>query len=79
MREPWRSEASDHRSQVNPAPKATKSTVEPSLMRPCAIASSKAMGMDAAEVLPKRSTFTNTLSMEMPACFAVASMMRTLA
>jgi hypothetical protein len=43
---------------VKPAPKATSSTVEPSPNLPRSIASSSAIGIDAADVLPKRSTFT---------------------
>ena len=38
--------------QVNPAPKATRREVSPSLIRPLLRASSKAMGMEAADVLP---------------------------
>jgi hypothetical protein len=45
-------------AQVKPAPNATSSTVLPSPMRPDSIASSSAIGIDADEVLPSRSTFT---------------------
>lgn len=38
--------------QVNPAPKATKTVLDPSFMAPLFLASSKAMGTDAAEVFP---------------------------
>ena len=48
-------------------------------MRPFSIASSIAIGIDAEDVFPKRSTFTYTFSIGTPACFAVASMMRLLA
>ena len=37
---------------VNPPPNATSSTVSPGLARPSRIASSSAMGTDAADVLP---------------------------
>ena len=43
------------------------------------MASSSAIGIDAADVLPNRSTFTNTFSIGTFACLAVASMMRTFA
>ena len=39
-------------AQVNPAPNATRRTVDPSRTRPAWIASSSAMGIDAEEVLP---------------------------
>ena len=39
-------------AHVKPAPKATMSTVEPSCTRPDSIASSRAIGMDADDVLP---------------------------
>ena len=45
-------------AQVNPAPNATSMTVIPGFKRPVVTASSRAMATDAAEVLPKRSTFT---------------------
>ena len=64
---------------VNPAPNAQSSAVVPGRMRPRSIASSIAIGIEAEEVLPKRSTFTYTLSIGTPACFAVASMMRLFA
>ncbi len=44
--------------QVKPAPKAQNITVMPGFRRPHVTASSSAMAMDAAEVLPKRSTLT---------------------
>ena len=48
-------------------------------MRPSRTASSSARGIDAADVLPWRSTVTTTWSMGRPSFLAVASMMRTLA
>src|SRR5262245_26007887 len=39
-------------AQVNPAPKAPNITRLPSLISPCCRASSKAMGIDAADVFP---------------------------
>src|ERR1700694_651823 len=66
-------------AQVKPAPKATNITIMPGLSLPVFTASSSAMAVDAAEVLPNRSTFTYTLSIGTPACFAVASMMRMFA
>jgi len=45
-------------AQVKPAPKVTSPTVSPGLMRPLRRASSRAMGIEAAEVLPYRSTLT---------------------
>lgn len=38
--------------QVNPLPKAAKTTVSPDLIFPCSQASVKAIGMEAAVVLP---------------------------
>src|SRR5436190_21812068 len=66
-------------AQVNPAPNATNITVMPAFSRPVFTASSSAMAIEAADVLPKRSTLTYTLSIGTPACFAVASMMRMFA
>ncbi|MNR01287.1 hypothetical protein D3C85_1170870 [compost metagenome] len=39
-------------AQVNPLPKAAKTTVSPDLIFPCSQASVKAIGIDAAVVLP---------------------------
>ena len=39
-------------AQVNPLPKAAKTTVSPGLILPCSHASVKAIGIDAAVVLP---------------------------
>src|SRR5262249_17469073 len=44
--------------QVKPAPNAQNITVMPGFTRPHFTASSSAMAMDAADVLPKRSTLT---------------------
>ena len=38
-------------AHVSPAPKATNAKVSPAWMRPCSIASQKAIGTDAADVL----------------------------
>ncbi len=43
-------------AQVSPPPKATKRTMSPSFMMPSLTASSSAMGIEAAEVLPYLST-----------------------
>src|SRR6185503_19464611 len=45
-------------AQVKPAPNATNMTVIPGVNRPVFTASSSAMAIDAAEVLPNRSTLT---------------------
>ncbi len=45
-------------AQVKPAPKAQNITVIPGVSRPVFTASSRAMAIDAAEVLPNLSTFT---------------------
>src|SRR5256712_5033513 len=66
-------------AQVKPAPKAQNISFMPAWTRPHRTASSSAIATDAADVLPKRSTFTYTLSIGRPACFAVASMIRMLA
>ena len=44
--------------QVKPAPKAHSITIMPGFRRPVLTASSSAIAMDAADVLPKRSTLT---------------------
>ena len=44
--------------QARPAPRAQRSTVWPGLMRPSRTASSRAMGMEADEVLPYSATFS---------------------
>ena len=43
---------------VKPAPKAVRRYKSPEFKRPFSTASSRAMGMEAAEVFPKRSTLT---------------------
>src|SRR4029077_14478209 len=62
--------------QVKPAPNATNRSSEPFPMRPSSSACSSAMGIEAEEVLPYLSRLTITFSIGMPACFAVASMIR---
>lgn len=62
---PRNPEAKNHHSmtaapQVKPAPKTTKSTRSPGLMRPAPTASSSAIATLAALVLPYRSTFEKT-------------------
>ena len=64
---------------VSPLPKATLTMRCPGSSRPAAAASWMASGMDAALVLPTRSTLRITLSMETPSRLAVASMIRRLA
>src|SRR3954471_21900040 len=59
--------------QVNPAPKATSRITDPDFTRPSVMAWSRASGIEAEEVLPYRSTLTITLSIDSPACLAVAS------
>src|SRR6202022_4619298 len=53
-------------AQVNPEPNAMHRTRSPAWRRPAASASASAMGIEAALVLPKRSTFTYTLSITTP-------------
>src|SRR5690606_15562344 len=66
-------------AQARPPPKATKTRLSSSLTLPAASASQSAIGMEAAEVLPYLSRFTQTLSMERSSRRAAASMMRRLA
>ena len=47
---------------VSPAPKATKRMLSPGLTRPASTASHRAIGMEAAEVLPYLSMSINILS-----------------
>src|SRR6185503_9415359 len=65
--------------QVKPAPNATIRTTDPGPTRPSATACSSASGIEAEDVLPKRSTLTITLDIGNPACLAMASMIRRLA
>ena len=51
---------------VMPAPKPVKIAVEPNLTLPLSTLSTRARGIDAAEVLPKRSIFVTTFSSEYP-------------
>src|SRR6266700_451244 len=72
-----------HRSsaapQVKPPPMASKSTRSPRLMRRSATASASASGIEAADVLPWRSSVITTFSGAMPSLCAEPSMMRLLA
>jgi len=65
--------------QVKPAPKLTSKTTIPGRSRPACSASTKASGIEADEVFPKRSTLMTTLSAGTPASPAVALMIRRLA
>src|SRR5207302_1909840 len=65
--------------QVAPEPKATETMRSPRRSRPVRSASASASGIEALEVLPKRSPLKNTRSMPTPSRFAVASTMRRLA
>src|SRR5205807_111163 len=64
---------------TSPAPTAVRRTVEPGCRRPASAASLRAMATDAAEVLPYRSTFENTLSSGMPSRAAHSETIRRLA
>src|SRR6267154_1573234 len=72
-----------HRSriapQVKPPPMASSITRSPRLMRPSAIATESASGIEAAEVLPCLATVLTTFSGAMPSFLAESSMMRWLA
>ena len=65
--------------EVNPAPKATIVIRSPTLTRPSLTASAIAIGTDAAEVFPYRSTFVNIRSIGRSRPFATASMIRMFA
>ena len=65
--------------QVSPPPKPTRTSVFPFLMRPWCSASSKATGMDADDMFPKRSRLMITFSSDRPKRLTAASMMRMLA
>ena len=62
-----------------PAPKATISSRLPGSMRPSAIASTSAIGTDAADVLPYFSMLRYVFSGGMPTAFWTLSMIRRLA
>src|SRR5512139_2694787 len=64
---------------VSPAPNATSSTRSPERNRPCAFASERAMGTEAAEVFPYRSRLTNTRSGATPSRFPTALTIRRFA
>ena len=64
---------------VKPAPNATIVTLSPTLTRPSFTASARAIGTDAAEVLPYLSRLMNILSIGRSRPFATASMIRTFA
>ena len=66
-------------AQVNPAPKAPNITKPPSLIRPWRTASSKAMGIEAADVFPYRSRFSITFYGGSPRRSATALRMRPFA
>src|ERR1041385_3204259 len=65
--------------QVKPPPIASNNTRSPRLMRPSFTATSSASGIEAADVLPCRSTVVTTFSGAMPSLCAEPSMMRLLA
>src|SRR5580700_10779542 len=65
--------------QVKPPPMASSSRRSPRLMRRSATASASASGIEAAEVLPWRSTVTTILPGGMPSLWAEPSIMRLLA
>ena len=64
---------------MSPAPNAPSMTREPSVIRPCRTASSSAIGIDAADVLPYRSKFNMTFSSGKPRRSTTALRIRTLA
>ncbi len=65
--------------QVKPPPTPSSIKVSPRLMRPSRTAASSASGIEAAEVLPWRSTVVMTFSIGRPSFFAVDWMMRIFA
>src|SRR2546425_8690996 len=66
-------------AQVNPEPNAVRMRRSPRRSRPAASASSSAMGIEAAVVLPYRSMLAYTWSGRSPANFWTISMMRRFA
>src|SRR5258708_6996932 len=66
-------------AHLRPAPTPARTSVSPDAIRPSSSASHSAKGTLAAEVLPKRSTFTYVLSDESPRYLATVSMIRTFA
>src|SRR5437016_12456396 len=65
--------------QVNPPPIASKRIKLPDLMRPSATAAQSASGIEAAEVLPWRSTVETTFCGAICSLCAEASMIRLFA
>ena len=57
-------------AQVNPPPKPANATISPDLIVPDFTASSRAIGMEAAEVFPYLLMFTTTFSIGIPSLFA---------
>ena len=49
-----------------PAPKPVRIAVEPNFTLPCSTLSTNANGIEAADVLPKRSMLVTTFSSEYP-------------
>src|SRR4029077_3307061 len=58
--------------QVKPPPIASSMTRSPGLMRPSAMPTERASGIEAAEVLPCRSTVRTTFSGASPSFLAVS-------
>ncbi len=75
----WFRSRADTAPHVKPPPTPSSMTVSPARTRPPRTATSSASGIDAAEVLPCRSTVTMTLSIGSFSLRAVACMMRMLA
>src|SRR4029077_5681942 len=65
--------------QGNPPPMASKRMRLPRLIRRSATASASASGIEAADVLPCRSTVVTTFAGSIPSLCAEPSMMRLLA
>src|SRR5207245_4068468 len=65
--------------QLSPAPKPLITIVDPACTRPASMASHSATGMLAADVLPYRSTFENTIDSESFRRRTAASIIRVFA
>ena len=65
--------------QLRPPPKPASTSLLPSCTSPCSTASQRAMGTDAAEVLPYLSTLVNSFSGGKPSASAADWMMRMFA
>jgi hypothetical protein len=63
---------------VNPPPNATSITISPLVRRPSFLASSIAMGIEAEDVFPYLSMFTNAFSMGNPSFSMVDSIILRL-